>query len=146
MATKAYDDRGRVVELCRLRDLPEDGRWTVEYGRRQLWVWLFVGAFVGQFIIHMVIAEVRGTWNWTIIGGNAFMAFIGLLTGISIMLMMRPEVGLKKVLLAEMKQRGLCAACGFDLRGAKAAIDGCTVCPECAAAWRFTSADGEAGA
>jgi hypothetical protein len=31
----------------------------------------------------------------------------------------------------------VCASCGYDLRGLPAAPDGCTVCPECAGAWRL---------
>ncbi|MBL8757394.1 MAG: hypothetical protein JNK35_03060 [Phycisphaerae bacterium] len=30
----------------------------------------------------------------------------------------------------------ICPACGYDLTGQPVAGDGCTVCPECAAAWR----------
>ncbi len=30
-----------------------------------------------------------------------------------------------------------CASCGYDLSGLKAEEDGCTVCPECGAAWRL---------
>jgi hypothetical protein len=30
---------------------------------------------------------------------------------------------------------GRCGACAFDLAGLEAAEDGCTVCPECGAAW-----------
>jgi hypothetical protein len=32
----------------------------------------------------------------------------------------------------------LCPACGYRLSGIAPADDGCTVCPECGAAWRFT--------
>ncbi len=32
---------------------------------------------------------------------------------------------------------GHCAACGYSLRGLKPEFDGCTVCPECGAAWRL---------
>jgi hypothetical protein len=31
---------------------------------------------------------------------------------------------------------GHCPACGYDIRGIPAAPDGCTVCPECGAAWK----------
>ena len=30
-----------------------------------------------------------------------------------------------------------CAACGYDLSASEPEPDGCTVCPECAAAWRL---------
>jgi hypothetical protein len=37
------------------------------------------------------------------------------------------------------RRRGLCAKCGYDLDGLAAAPDGCTVCPECGAAWRLST-------
>lgn len=40
--------------------------------------------------------------------------------------------GIVRGLLAE----GRCATCGYDIRGCRAEADGCTVCPECGAAWR----------
>jgi hypothetical protein len=33
--------------------------------------------------------------------------------------------------------RGLCAACGYGVRGVPAQDDGLTICPECAVAWRM---------
>lgn len=38
-----------------------------------------------------------------------------------------------------MGNRGLCAACGYDISNHEPEPDGCTVCPECAAAWRLVS-------
>jgi hypothetical protein len=32
---------------------------------------------------------------------------------------------------------GLCPACGYEIGSLPAATDGCTVCPECGAAWRL---------
>jgi hypothetical protein len=43
----------------------------------------------------------------------------------------RVEPVVRKSLLAECR----CASCAYDLRGLAAAPDGCTVCPECDAAW-----------
>jgi hypothetical protein len=35
-----------------------------------------------------------------------------------------------------MPAMGLCPACGYGIRGVPSEADGCTVCPECGAAWR----------
>jgi hypothetical protein len=43
-----------------------------------------------------------------------------------------------------MGARGLCAACGYDLAGHEPEADGCRVCPECGAAWRYDE-EGEPG-
>lgn len=32
----------------------------------------------------------------------------------------------------------MCLCCGYELEGIPAESDGCTVCPECGAAWRLT--------
>lgn len=37
-----------------------------------------------------------------------------------------------------------CASCGYSLSGISAEADGCTVCPECAAAWKIKEAAEEA--
>ena len=37
----------------------------------------------------------------------------------------------------EAKGRGVCASCRYSLAGCQAEPDGCTVCPECGAAWRL---------
>lgn len=36
-------------------------------------------------------------------------------------------------------EAGLCAVCGYPLHGLPADDDGCTVCPECGAAWNVAS-------
>jgi hypothetical protein len=33
--------------------------------------------------------------------------------------------------------RGLCASCGYAINAVTPGVDGCTVCPECGAAWRL---------
>ncbi|NRA56547.1 MAG: hypothetical protein HRU13_00255 [Phycisphaerales bacterium] len=35
---------------------------------------------------------------------------------------------------------GRCRACGYDLANLQAESDGCTICPECGAAWRLDQA------
>ena len=37
-----------------------------------------------------------------------------------------------------MQSLSRCASCGYSLKGIHADADGCTVCPECGAAWRLT--------
>lgn len=40
----------------------------------------------------------------------------------------------------DMVRAGYCASCGQDLTGLEPHEDGCTVCPECGAAWRVPAA------
>ncbi len=37
-------------------------------------------------------------------------------------------------------KHGHCVGCGYDLNGLRPEPDGCTVCPECGAAWSFGGA------
>lgn len=145
MASKAHDDRGRVVVLCRTEDLPAEGRRAETLWRRHYWAWALVFALTLQLLLKVVVGIVRGNMDWPAIAAGSSLVFIGLLIGIFISVMLRPQRGFKKQFLADMKEHGLCAACGYDLGGVQSAIDGCTVCPECAAAWRFPEADSGAG-
>lgn len=40
---------------------------------------------------------------------------------------------------ARLTSQAICSACGYHLRGISPEEDGCTVCPECNAAWRVTT-------
>ena len=40
-------------------------------------------------------------------------------------------------LVREWLAFGCCASCGYSLKGIHADADGCTVCPECGAAWKL---------
>lgn len=42
-----------------------------------------------------------------------------------------------------MLKAGLCASCGYVLQGISPEQDGCIVCPECGAAWRFVKVEAE---
>lgn len=42
-----------------------------------------------------------------------------------------------RAVVPSLLERGLCAQCGYSLRDATEEPDGCTVCPECGAAWRL---------
>lgn len=44
-------------------------------------------------------------------------------------------------LIGAFLEERLCPACGCGLRGVEAEADGCSVCPECGAAWRLDSAE-----
>ena len=40
--------------------------------------------------------------------------------------------------LEQPRARRACAGCDYDLEGIPPEADGCTLCPECGAAWRLT--------
>lgn len=41
---------------------------------------------------------------------------------------------------AELLTAGYCPQCGYGIRGVRPERDGCSVCPECSAAWRIAGA------
>lgn len=41
---------------------------------------------------------------------------------------------------ARLRSCRLCVCCGYDLQGLQGEADGCTVCPECGAAWDLRAA------
>lgn len=45
-----------------------------------------------------------------------------------------------------MSRAGLCASCGYRIDEIEPEDDGCTVCPECGAAWRLQDAGSDASA
>lgn len=48
-------------------------------------------------------------------------------------------------LIATFTEHRVCPSCGYDLMGLGAEGDGCTLCPECAAAWRLAGGGGIRG-
>lgn len=48
------------------------------------------------------------------------------------------EVAIERLEAGRVKLPPVCPSCHYDLVGLSSQSDGCTVCPECGAAWRFT--------
>ena len=73
--------------------------------------------------------------EWGIVLGSlAIMAVMGVIVclGSSIGRAGREESAREAMLAA-----GLCPSCGYQIDGGAVGVDGCTVCPECGAAWRL---------
>jgi hypothetical protein len=70
--------------------------------------------------------------NWTAILTQTLAPF--LIAGLAIGIAIRRLAVLDRV--HWMPAAEYCPACGHNLRGVSTESDGCTVCPECGAAWR----------
>ena len=84
------------------------------------WVWvvaILFAACVPLFIVSDVAYEM-----FTILGS------VGLFACVILVLVSKRST---------YHTRGCCRACGFALNGLPECEDGCTVCPECGAAWRL---------
>lgn len=61
--------------------------------------------------------------------------FAFLLLGVIFALIATRRFALRKEIARAYLQERRCASCAYDLSGAEPAADGCSVCPECGAAW-----------
>lgn len=75
--------------------------------------------------------------------GSAVLMFIGFLlcaVGIQRIVIVRKIPGAAERALREALFRGVCGVCGYAICGLEPENDGCTVYPECGAAWRLETA------
>jgi hypothetical protein len=77
------------------------------------------------------------------VGGSAQFLLIPLAVGLIALLTLAvrrrgvPADIQPAALVRSMLDDSLCAACGYPIGGAAADLDGCSICPECGAAWRI---------
>ncbi len=148
---RVRDDRGRRVRLAPL--IGREGRAVRRAAlRRAVWVVVVIAAGVGGFVVswfawtppHLLAISLTigfegyfseadaarfDLWMWVFIPGF-FLSIIP-----STLLVLHPVWRWRA--RAGARRAGLCAACGYALAGLASDLDGCTVCPECGAAWRL---------
>jgi hypothetical protein len=94
-----------------------------------------VAAFGGAVTLHLVLSPAE------FIAASRYDAILLLVGGLGSVVAMIVGlwrmVGFSERSGQELIRLRLCASCGYDLRGSKVEPDGCTVCPECGAAWRL---------
>lgn len=67
---------------------------------------------------------------WTILGSWGAVMLVGFV--VSVVAIHREPRRVARCL-----ESARCPSCDYDLEGARPALDGCTVCPECGAAWNM---------
>jgi hypothetical protein len=89
------------------------------------------GAVVGLTLYQRAIAALG---PGDVLGAAVLSAIAGLalMWGLFRLGVRTPDIHTAGARLADCR---LCVCCGYDLENLKADADGCTVCPECAAAW-----------
>jgi hypothetical protein len=85
-----------------------------------------------------VVLGLRGLWGLWLVIPAGVIAFVCLVM-VAWSRERRNEARRRAVAMV-----GTCPACMYDLSGSVAESDGCTVCPECGAAWRV-GGRGDAG-
>lgn len=148
---KVRDDRNRPCNAFpawsawRLTALPSEVRKRVETrmvnlgAASSLEMSGTVFALIGVVLIALAIAPVIRSWVvlvWLCVWG-ATMYVIRLRYGRDRSHRTLRITASRRVLLAEER----CASCAYLLTGIPAEGDGCTLCPECGAAWQLDSTD-----
>jgi hypothetical protein len=139
------DDRGRLSDVTgkantELWILKESVRGGSIYREARRWSW----ANVGWLLLACAIAAVAGRFLLAVFPGPRTVMATPLLAAIAYVIMRftRYNAARKRALQQQVRQvlrSGVCPACDYPLRGIPPASDGCTLCPECAAAWRLDS-------
>jgi hypothetical protein len=111
MRPRVVDDRGSAMPLA---------RGKLGLTTREAVVYLLGAVWVGLVWSPDYVPSLRG--------------FVGALVVIALV-HAASQIFYAPRILHLARRRGECASCGYDLAGIRAELDGCTVCPECGAAW-----------
>jgi hypothetical protein len=151
------DAHGRRIELCtllsdeaRLHDrcaISEDRRVWLEHRLKELIPPKGVGvrlveavaAVMVMIAVCAVLVQLGLSRAWSIaaffVGGFVVYGLGGALRRKRLHARHGPRI------LEEFLTEECCPHCGYDLAGVTPGADGCTICPECSAAWRMPLAD-----
>lgn len=108
-------------------------RWMIRLGMVAIVTAVVVGlGWIGWTSSAWIVIHwgVKGMWWFSIVGG---FAFASILFGLSYI----REAGWLTRYMRGMISLGCCPVCTYNLSGLESETDGCTVCPECGAAWRL---------
>lgn len=139
---RGVDARGIAIELRDLKKMPSGDQITRQWranaknrpvvSRRtnKILVFWWVGLICAFGVVALMILGVKfPTW-----ANSVFILIVLpltiLLTRIFIVICMRWQC-------AWIVANGRCGSCGYDLAKLPIAEDGCTICPECGAAWKL---------
>ncbi len=138
------DEHRNTVPMLEVRDLADDAppplRKAVRNANRHRFAPVLRGIVCGTgVVVGLMLVERRFS------GIGQFGASNVVRFGIQVVLgpMMGAYLGAEQVrknarrALAECLNRAVCASCGYSLASLARAEDGCTVCPECGAAWKL---------
>ncbi len=141
------DDRGRPIKL-RFRGVPIFARVKGQ-GIERRHRFYEVGWFSPELAVALgLIGAGLLIWSGVFLNGLTWMRIaaglvgvplvvIGLVAVMSMLFMQRATPAMHAQVFAKRDRQGQCRACTFSLAGLAAEPDGCTVCPECGAAWRL---------
>jgi hypothetical protein len=142
---RIIDERRRTVVMLESADLPPDApkrvRRAVRNANRHriVPVILWLGIVVGLWLLFVAAIYTRpraSSFSASTIMPSAIQIVLGPVLGI---FLGAKQVGHNaRIAHDSCLAHRICPSCGYDLRGTAAdPVDGCTICPECGAAWRL---------
>jgi len=151
---KLRDDRGNPSKICTIRNACKESGYAKgflvnrdETGR--FWSAFLITGFLYAGLMHLVlwITITRGSEPFFsppfIVGFVFSFVFYGGSMGLMVKLYgWRSSKHARQAML----RAGLCPGCGYQLPDVPPDSEGCTVCPECGAAWKLDDADVSEGA
>jgi hypothetical protein len=147
----AQDDRDQPIKL-RFKGMPILARVKGVSGKHGHHFyelsWLGSEAIVAALLTGILLLTAR----FTVLSFSVVLSIAAQLSGtlllvfghvalISLLIARRPTSAMIEKVFAKRMNQGRCKACAFSLAGLNPEPDGCTLCPECGAAWRLPSAD-----
>lgn len=137
---KVSDDRGCVVRAAYIgrptAEMNADGRtrlgslaWGAALGKLRYLLVIMPLLTITALIVPTVVFPLTELQRGIILYGVGVPAIVG------IFWMIRRTVAPRFV--RELAARGVCGSCFYPLTALRPEGDGCTVCPECGAAWRL---------
>lgn len=123
------------IKPTSLSRLGDHAKFKAEFIRN----WLIPAAIIIAGVA--VYASIQGVFDWQALLFVSFavlvaMSFSSLVVSLySYIYVWKSAEHGRDALLAS----GLCPSCGYGIVGVRCEPDGCTVCPECGAAWRMGS-------
>ncbi len=143
------DDAGRRVHINRMwwhRLRGEERKAAFESMNAQPWrarwtVWFLV--FLMSSLLAALVALVlflSALGALFVLGGIVLMPAMAFAAPFVAMELCRFEPYLRWIAERRISQ-GRCGACSYTIQDVSESVHGCTVCPECGAAWKLPSAD-----
>jgi predicted RNA-binding Zn-ribbon protein involved in translation (DUF1610 family) len=152
---RVKDDRGRTVGLYRANDRVDNAEARKELTQAELRSILklvgkrsdlvaarsviigFYCLFTVLAIVAVVLSIVERNWE----AGVRNLAYLAIYI-ILLVVLQRTIIGwVRRPIRDALLKHARCASCGYRIDGLEQESDGCTVCPECGAAWRLLASE-----
>ncbi len=151
---KLTDARGKKRKPCQIRNACKisgyEKRFLIQRGDTTRFVVGFCVTGIPYAVLMTILIPMLVRIAIGSSGPNEFFTYQSLLVFLFHLFMFGGIMGVFLTLygwrnatcaIRAMTRAGLCPSCAYNMDGVEPESDGCTVCPECGAAWRLGDAD-----